>query len=249
MVTTAPAIGADPEAMSNSLRLRLTALATAGFAATTLLGSAIGPTIAADVAVRLEVLSHHALLGNATYVCRMLSFVLVTPAMVGALRLLPRRGALLGTIGAALLLISQVAGAAATTIMAVQIDVLAPTADRQAAVVAGEWLDQSLLWQLSGAVYVTGWLLGFLMLGIALWRAATLPRWAAACIGLGPIVHIAGGDLSWTVVGGAVLLALGLIMLALAPFHSNRRPADVTSTPPTTLDPAELIVSADDARP
>lgn len=43
--------------------------------------------------------------------------------------------------------------------------------------------------------------------------AGTVPRWAAACISLGPLIHIAG-DIWWTATGGILLLALGLGILA-----------------------------------
>jgi hypothetical protein len=210
---------------------RWAALATGGFAAVTLLGSVATPHAETDVAARLEALSHYSAIGNATYLCRMAQVVLLTPFLFTALRLLrPHRSGLAVTAGAVLLL-GHVAGAAATTIMAVQINVLATAPDRHAAVAMTDLLDRSLLWQISCYVYLPGWILGFLLLGIALWRAGALPRWAAASIGLGPILHIAVGDLRWTVVGGSVMLTAGLAMLAITAIPAMRSaptPAQVT---------------------
>jgi hypothetical protein len=53
-----------------------------------------------------------------------------------------------------------------------------------------------------------------------------MPRWAAACIAIGPIVHIAGGDLSWTVITGSSMLAIGLAVLAHTALGSISRQAD-----------------------
>jgi hypothetical protein len=39
-------------------------------------------------------------------------------------------------------------------------------------------------------LFVGGHLLGMLLLGIALWRSRAVPTWAAALVGLGPIVHL-----------------------------------------------------------
>lgn len=126
--------------------------------------------------------------------------------------------------------------------MAVQALVLAPADDRQTAVVVTGWLDDSPLWTVGGASYLLGWLLGFAALGTALWRARALPRWAAVCVGIGPVLHIAGGDLPWTVVGGSTVLLVGLLVLAYTMAGSGRpRRSD-------TLDPAELMVSADNPR-
>lgn len=49
---------------------------------------------------------------------------------------------------------------------------------------------------------------------MGLWRARAVPRWAAAAIATGLIVHIAAGDLLWTTVGGTTLLTMGFGVLA-----------------------------------
>jgi len=84
-------------------------------------------------------------------------------------------------------------------------------------------------------LYLIPLVLGFLLLGIALWRGRAVPRAIAACVGLGLIVHISAGDLRWTSVGGAVILAVGLGALALA----------ATGPVPgrTPSGPAELMVT------
>jgi hypothetical protein len=90
----------------------------------------------------------------------------------------------------------------------------ASAADRQAAVTVATLIQNSGMWYVFGAISLIGEILGFILLGCALWRAGTVPRWAAACISLGPLIHIAGGDIWWTATGGILLLALGLGILA-----------------------------------
>ena len=84
-------------------------------------------------------------------------------------------------------------------------------------------------------LYLVPLLLGFLLLGIALWRGRAVPRGIAACIGLGLIIHISVGDWRWTSAGGAVILAVGLGALALA------AAGPVPGRAPS--DPAELMVT------
>ena len=70
----------------------------------------------------------------------------------------------------------------------------ASAADRQAAVTVATLIQNSGRWNVFGAISLIGEI-GFILLGCALWRAATVPRRAAACISVGPLIHIAGGDI------------------------------------------------------
>jgi hypothetical protein len=199
----------------NTTRLRMTALATGAFAMTTMVGAVAPPVAPEDAAARLAIMTHHPTAVAVTTACRMLSPVLLVPALVAVFRLLPGRGSRIGVAAAALLLIGHTAGAAVTTVMAVQGFVLAPAPDRSAAVAAAKLIDKSLLWQLLCVLYLIPVVLGFLLLGIALWRGRAVPRAIAACVGLGLIVHISVGDLKWTSVSGAVMVGVGLGALAL----------------------------------
>jgi len=199
----------------NTTRIRMTAIATGVYALTTLVG-AVTPAAPDDAAARLEILHHHPTAVAVTYVCRMLDLVLLVPVMAAVFRLLPGRGSGTGLAAAALLLIGHAAGAAVSSIMAVQGFVLAPMPDRPAAVAVATLIDENPGYLILCVLYLIPLLLGFLLLGIALWRGRAVPRAIAACIGLGLIVHISAGDWRWTSVGGAVILAVGLGALALA---------------------------------
>jgi hypothetical protein len=41
--------------------------------------------------------------------------------------------------------------------------------------------------------FLIGHVLGLILLAVALWRAGSVPRWAAVCLGLSPILELAGG--------------------------------------------------------
>ncbi|MEP7089110.1 MAG: hypothetical protein ABI776_03290 [Nocardioidaceae bacterium] len=62
-------------------------------------------------------------------------------------------------------------------------------------------------------VFVVGNLVGTSLLGIALFRARVIPRWAAVLVLVWPVAHILGGP--WGEVLGAALEAVGLAVVGL----------------------------------
>jgi hypothetical protein len=58
------------------------------------------------------------------------------------------------------------------------------------------------------AAFLIGHLLGMLLLGIGLWRSRAVPVWAAALVGVGPIVHLFVHDAARVVDAGAYALVL-----------------------------------------
>lgn len=60
----------------------------------------------------------------------------------------------------------------------------------------------------STVVFLFGHVFGLLLLGVALWRAGLVPRWAAVCLAMSPFVEIAGGatDVRLLSVAGYLLL-------------------------------------------
>jgi hypothetical protein len=57
-------------------------------------------------------------------------------------------------------------------------------------------------------VFLFGHVFGLLLLGVALWRAGSVPRWAAVCLAVSPFLEIGGGatDLRLLSVAGYLLL-------------------------------------------
>ncbi len=52
--------------------------------------------------------------------------------------------------------------------------------------------DNSALVTLSSLVFIVGHVLGLILLAVALWRAGSVPRWAAVCLALSPILEVGG---------------------------------------------------------
>ncbi|MGK5681439.1 hypothetical protein [Actinoplanes sp. URMC 104] len=211
--------------MSTTWRTRMIATAVAGSAVTTFLGASFGPVFSADPAARLETMAQNTTVITAVYLFRMLGALLAPAVVIAVLRLVPRRGAPAAAAGGALVLIGETAGVATTTIVAVQALVLAPSDDRLTAIAVAGRLDDSSLVTVTAVLYLSGLLLGNLLLGVGLWRARAVPRWAAAAIAAGLIVHIAAGDLPWTTVGGTTLLTVGLAALARQVWRTAARTA------------------------
>ena len=42
-------------------------------------------------------------------------------------------------------------------------------------------------------VFLVGHVVGMILLAVALWRAGSVPRWAAVCLALSPVLELAGG--------------------------------------------------------
>jgi hypothetical protein len=94
------------------------------------------------------------------------------------------------------------------------------------------------------ALFIVGHLLGLLLLGIALWRSGAVPRWAAALVGLAPLVQLLVHDQAGAVSACAyALLLIGMAACAVTLLRTRRgpAPASVTSTdspgPNRAVDP------------
>ncbi|TQS44055.1 hypothetical protein [Cryptosporangium phraense] len=92
----------------------------------------------------------------------------------------------------------------------------------------------------STAVFLLGHVLGLLVLGIALWRAGQVPRWAGACLALYPFLEVAGtaaGVKAVTIVGYLLLLAaFGACARALTRVRPDR--TGLVSTPDVAAVPS-----------
>jgi hypothetical protein len=67
-------------------------------------------------------------------------------------------------------------------------------------------------------VFLVGHVLGLLLLGVALWRVGSVPRWAAGCLAVSPFVEIAGGaaEVRLLSVAGYLLLMAAFAACAAA---------------------------------
>jgi hypothetical protein len=116
-------------------------------------------------------------------VLNMLGIVLFVPAVLGLLHLLHHRGAVLGHIGGGLFLIGLLGFAAHNagyygTLGAVS----APRIDQEQMIrfwQASETVPGNLVWLL---MFLIGYVLGMVLLGVGLFWARVVPRWTAALI-------------------------------------------------------------------
>lgn len=180
---------------------------------------------------------HPTLLRVAT-VSTMLACLVLVPALLGAMRLLrstaPKLSLIAGTI--------MIAGYGAYFgIVASGFDVVAMAeqglhrADYAAAIDAAEG-DVYSVWIF--ALFVVGNLLGTALLAVAMFRSRQVPRWAAACVGAWPVLHVSGllAGSEWFELGGASLQAVGFAVLAVAILRMSDRewdPAPVAQSVPS----------------
>jgi putative effector of murein hydrolase LrgA (UPF0299 family) len=82
-------------------------------------------------------------------------------------------------------------------------------------------------------VFLVGHVLGLVLLAAALWRARAVPRWASVCLGLYPVLEIAGSALDVKPIGIVAYLllvgAFGACAAALVRDGSARSVAPVTA--------------------
>src|ERR1700761_3938073 len=99
----------------------------------------------------------------------------------------------------------------------------AQSPDRASAVSLVHTLTSDGVFVLPEILFVVGHMLGLLLLGIALWRSGAVPRWAAALVGLAPIVQVPVHDSG---VGSAVAYGLFLVGTAACAVALVRTPPE-----------------------
>lgn len=104
---------------------------------------------------------------------------------IGLMQLTRDRGGVLGTVGGSLLFVGgAAAGAGIFMYTAVLYVGSSPALDREAIGAFDEAAEDSFALGVPFLIGFVGIALGMLLLGIALWRARTVPRWVAVVVGL-----------------------------------------------------------------
>jgi hypothetical protein len=206
------------------------------FAVSLFLGLALTPPPGEGAAELLDSLRRHEELASLTALCRAAAAVLTVPTLAAIAPAITERGVRLFNVAAASLYVGSLAGIVVFTQVMVQNTVLASMPDREAALTVAEAMQAGALWQLPAIPYLLGLLVGFMLLGWAVWRSDQ-GRLAGIAIAGGFVVHIAGGDWFVTALTGALLLCGGLTALGLH-IAGARREAPGT-------DPATRLVRRD----
>jgi hypothetical protein len=204
------------------------------FAVSLFLGMALTPPPGEGAAELLDSLHHHQVLANLTGLFRTVAAILVVPALAAIAPAVTERSTRLFSLAVAFLYVGSLAGIVLFTQMIFQNTVLTSLPDQLMALQIAEAIQASLLWQIPAIPYLVGLLVGFLLLGLAVWRAG-LGRLMGVAIAGGLLLHIAGGDWFVTALAGALVLCGGLTALGLRIADSPRAQ--------TQQDPATNLVS------
>jgi hypothetical protein len=142
----------------------------------------------------------------------MLSSVLFLPAFVGLIHLLRDRGVVLGHLGGGLALLGALGHIAVATHWLVYVQMTMGGADQTQMVALMNRIEGDPAW-LPITPTLAGIDIGFLLLGIGLWRARVVPRWAAAGIVLAIVLFIIGVVI---IDGGTIIVVVVLAGLAIS---------------------------------
>jgi hypothetical protein len=143
----------------------------------------------------------------------MIGCLLLVPAVLGAMRLVRVKAARLGLVGGVLM----IAGYICYFAMLFQGYATIALAQHGAAspgnvAVQETMMDQGFFYVVA-VTFVVGNLVGTFLLGLAVFRAHVVPRWAATLVLVWPAAHILGGP--WGEVIGAAVEAVGFAVVGL----------------------------------
>lgn len=167
-------------------------------------------------------------LWNVMTVLDMIAVVLFVPAVLGLVRLTRDKAPVLSHLGGGLALVGCL-GLAAHNAFAFVVDAaLAQVAAREQMVEVTAELDQQPTFLVLLLMILVGFVLGLAMLGAALYRSRTAPRYAAAAIVVGILVFGNAGESLWLtlVASGLLVVGMGSAGLHLLRLPESQRAGD-----------------------
>jgi hypothetical protein len=162
----------------------------------------------------LEIAASHPAADIAFSCVAMLGCLVLIPAMLGAMGLMRETAAALSLVSGVLVIAGYVCYFA---LLFQGLDSVAlarhggPSADN---VAVQDQLSNTVVFVVVALTFVVGNLVGTFLLGLALLRSHTVPRWAAYAVVAWPVLHILGGP--WGEVLGAGLQTIGLAFVGRA---------------------------------
>jgi hypothetical protein len=151
----------------------------------------------------------------------MVGCLLLVPAVLGAMGLVRIKAARVGLIGGVLMIVGYICYFA-MLFQGYATIALAQHGGASADSIAVQDLMMNQGFFIAVALtFVVGNLIGTFLLGLALFRARVVPRWAAALVLVWPVAHILGGP--WGEVLGAAVEAVGLAVVGLCLLRNGPR--------------------------
>lgn len=170
-----------------------------------------------DAGKQLDVIAANTGRWYAAHVLVLTSLVLALPAFIGVVHLVERKRPLLGNLGLIAFVPGSVALAALVGMELVAWQMAQPDADRAAMVALWESVAENagiVPLILVALLFPIAWLL----VGIGLFVARSVPRWSAALVGLAQLVgfvsELSSGP-KWLAVAAQVTFAIGLIPIGI----------------------------------
>ena len=163
------------------------------------------------VSVSLAKIAAHTSGERGVIVCDLLA-VFMLPAVLYLMRLAGPRAPRLTLAGGTVAFAAWLAGLVSLGASDLLYDHAAQLSDRASAVALVHAVTSDAAFVIPEALFIVGHLLGMLLLGIALWRSRAVPRWAAALVGLAPLVQLLVHDQ----VGAVDACANGLFLIGMA---------------------------------
>lgn len=180
---------------------------------------------------------------QASALLTLLTALLFVPALIGILRLLRRRGVVLGHLAVALSIIGVIGHAVFAGFQIVLSFALESGVD-EAALAAMVEGTPSIGFSVVLLTFLAGFLLGMLLLAAALWRSGSVPVWAPfglVALVLADLAPIPGGRITASVVLAAGVVcfgAIGLVLLTMSDRNWRHGDPDVE-----TRQPVEQVVA------
>lgn len=144
-----------------------------------------------SVPVRLAKIAAHPSGQRAVIVCDLLAAFMV-PAVLYLMRLTRQRAPRLTLAGGAVAFTGWLAGLISLGASDLLYDHAAQLPNRASAVTLVHAVTSDAAFVIPEALFLIGHVPGLLLLGIALWRTRAVPRWAAALVGLTPVLQFPG---------------------------------------------------------
>lgn len=168
------------------------------------------------------------------------------PAVLYLMRLAGPRAPRLTLAGGTVAFVAWLAGLVSLGASDLLYDHAAQLPDRASAVSLVHAITSDAAFVVPEALFIIGHLLGMLLLGIALWRSRAVPRWAAALVGLAPLVQLLVHDQ----VGAVDACANGLFLIGMAACAVKllRTPPDPAQALAAEPQPIPLVTTAPSIR-